>query len=373
MILTNYAIKFRIAVFVFIAVLIVLGSLTYKAIPREGFPDITIPQVFINAPYEGTAPEEMENLVTIPIEKKLNELGSVKEINSTSGESIATISIEFLPDQDIDRAIQRVKDKIDLARIDLPDDLEEPIVDGFNFSTDVPIMRFSISGDPDLERLRSVAENLQDQIELINGVREANIIGTLEREIRVEFDRARLSAYGIPLIDVLTLIGQENVTVSAGSIEVGDSKFQVRLPAEFEIAGEMRDLVVTVRDGRPIYLSDIAQITDTHKDITSVSRINGETSVSLNIKKRSGANTVALVDQIKELLDAYELPDDLKITLVQDESKLVRDMLSELENNIVTGFSLTRPFLMKTEQTAGLMTSATKSEQLRVMMSVRGT
>jgi len=205
-------------------------------------------------------------------------------------------------------------------------------------SPDVPIMRFSISGDSDLERLRSVAENLQDRIELISGVREANIIGTLEREIRVEFDRARLSAYGIPLIDVLNLIGQENITVSAGSLEVGDSKFQVRLPAEFEIAGEMRDLVVTVRNGRPIYLIDIAQITDTHKDITSVSRINGDTSVSLNIKKRSGANTVALVDQIKELLDRYKLPGDLEITLVQDESTLVRDMLAELENNIVTGF-----------------------------------
>jgi len=338
MLITNYAIKFRTAVFVFTGVLIVLGVKTYNSIPREGFPDITIPQVFISAPYEGTAPEEMENLITIPIEKKLNELGSVKEITSTSAESLTTISVEFLPDQNIDMAIQRVKDKIDLARIDLPADLEEPIVDGFNFSTDVPIMRFSISGDSDLERLRGMAENLQDRIELINGVREADIIGTLEREIRIEFDRARLSAYGIPLVDVLNLIGQENVTISAGSLEVGDSKFQVRLPAEFKLTSEIRDLVVTVREGRPVYLSDIAQVTDTYKDITSVSRINGETSVSLSIKKRSGANTVALVDRIKELLETSRLPEDLKITLVQDESRMVRDMLAELENNIVTGF-----------------------------------
>lgn len=338
MILTNYAIKFRIAVFVFIAVLVVLGSVIYTNIPREGFPDITIPQVFITAPYQGTAPEEMENLVTIPIEKKLNELGSVKEITSTSGESLTTISIEFMPDQDINTAIQRVKDKIDLARVDLPDDLEEPIVDGFNFSTDVPIMRFSISGDDDLERLRNVAETLQDRIELINGVREAAISGTLEREIRIEFDRGRLAAYGIPLIDVFNLVGQENITVSAGSLEVGDSKYQVRLPGEFKLAADLRDLVVTVRDGRPVYLSDIAEVNDTYKDVSSISRINGDTSVSISIKKRSGANTVALVDEIKELLANYELPSDLKITLVQDESKMVRDMLAELENNIVTGF-----------------------------------
>jgi multidrug efflux pump subunit AcrB len=338
MILTNYAIKFRTAVYVFIAVLVLLGTVIYKNIPREGFPDITIPQVFISAPYEGTAPEEMENLVTIPIEKKLNELGSVKEITSTSSESLTTISIEFFPDQNIDTAIQRVKDKIDLARVDLPTDLEEPIVDGFNFSTDVPIMRFSISGDDDLERLRNVAETIQDRLELINGVREAEISGTLEREIRIEFDRTRLAAYGIPIIDVLNLVGQENVTVSAGSLEVGDSKIQVRLPGEFELATELNDLVLSVRNGRPIYLSDIAEVNDTYKDISSISRINGETSVSISIKKRSGSNTVALVDEIKELLKNYALPADLKITLVQDESKIVRDMLAELENNIVTGF-----------------------------------
>lgn len=338
MLITNYAIKFRIAVFVFMVVLIVLGMVAYNALPREGFPDITIPQVFIRAPYQGTAPEEMENLVTIPIEKKLNELGNVKEITSTSAESFTTISVEFLPDQDIDMAIQRVKDKIDLARVDLPDDLEEPIVDGFNFSTDIPIMRFSLSGDPDIERLKNIAENLQDRIELMPGVREALITGTREREIRIEFDRTRLSAYEIPLADVLALVGKENVTVSAGSLEVGDSKYQIRLPGEFKLAGEMRDLVVKVHKGRPIYLSDIATVTDTYKDATSVARINGEPSVSINIKKRSGANTVALTDQIKAMLEAYSLPKDIKLTIVKDESKHVRNMLAELENNIVTGF-----------------------------------
>jgi multidrug efflux pump subunit AcrB len=338
MLITNYAIKFRIAVFVFMVVLTVLGMVAYNALPREGFPDITIPQVYIRAPYQGTAPEEMENLVTIPIEKKLNELGNVKEITSTSAESFTTISIEFLPNQDIDMAIQRVKDKIDLARVDLPEDLEEPIVDGFNFSTDVPIMRFSLSGGADIERLKNIAENLQDRIELMPGVREADITGTREREIRIEFDRARLSAYEIPLMDVLALVGKENVTVSAGSLEVGDSKYQIRLAGEFKLAGEMRDLVVKVHKGRPIYLSDIASVTDTHKDATSVARINGEVSVSINIKKRSGANTVALTDQIKALLDAYNLPKDIKLTIAQDESKKVRDMLAELENNIITGF-----------------------------------
>ncbi|MBT8045910.1 MAG: efflux RND transporter permease subunit, partial [Pontiella sp.] len=162
MILTQYAIKFRTAVFVFIGVLVVMGVISYRTLPREGTPDITIPQVFITAIHPGTAPEEMENLIAIPIEKKLNELGNVKTISAMAADSLVVFTIEFLAGVDVDTAIQRVKDKIDLARPDLPDDLDEPVVEGLNFSTDIPIMRFALSGDPDIERLKSTAEFMQD-------------------------------------------------------------------------------------------------------------------------------------------------------------------------------------------------------------------
>ncbi|RKX39921.1 MAG: AcrB/AcrD/AcrF family protein, partial [Verrucomicrobia bacterium] len=129
MILTNYAIKFRTAVFVFIAVLVGMGIVSYKTLPREGSPDITIPQVFVNVVYPGTAPEDMENLIAIPIEKRLNELGNVKTISAMASDSVVLFSVEYLAGVDVDTAIQRVKDKIDLARPDLPGDLDEPVVE----------------------------------------------------------------------------------------------------------------------------------------------------------------------------------------------------------------------------------------------------
>jgi multidrug efflux pump len=340
MILTTYAIKFRTAVFVFIGVLVVMGAVSYNTLPREGSPDITIPQVFVTAIHPGTAPEDMENLIAIPIEKRLNELGTVKNINAMAADSVVVFTIEYLAGVDVDTAIQRVKDKIDLARPDLPDDLDEPVVEGLNFSTDIPIMRFALSGDPDQERLKSTAEYLQDEIENISGVKEARIVGTREREIRLEFDLQRLVAYNIPLTDVMALIAKENVTMSAGMLEVYQNKVQVRVPGEFVLASDLRDLVVVERGGRPVYLRDIASVSDTYKDLETVSRINGETAVSIEVFKRAGENSVALIDEVRQFIDPTKLPSDIHITIVQDDSKDIRDMLAELENNMVSGFFL---------------------------------
>lgn len=340
MIITNYAIKFRTAVFVFIAVLVGMGTVSYKTMPREGAPDITIPQVFVNIVYPGTAPEEMENLVAIPIEKRLNELGNVKTISAMAADSVVLFTIEYLAGVNVDTAIQRVKDKIDLARPDLPEDLDEPVVEGLNFSTDIPIMRFALSGDPNLERLKSTAEFLQDEIESISGVREARIAGTREREIRLEFDLQRLVAYNIPLMDVVALIAKENVTISAGMLEVDENKVQVRVPGEFVLASDLRDLVVVQRENRPVYLRDIATVIDTYKDLETISRINGETSVSIEVFKRAGENSIRLIDEVRQYIDPEKLPKDIHITTVQDDSKDIRDMLAELENNIITGFFL---------------------------------
>ena len=340
MILTNYAIKFRTAVFVFAIVLIVMGAMSYMTLPREGAPDITIPQVIVTAVYPGTAPEDMENLVVIPIEKQLKELANVKDISVMAADSVAVFSIEYLSGADVDSAIQRVKDKIDLSRPDLPDDLDEPQVDGLNFSTDVPIMRFALTGDPDTERLKSTAESLQDDIEDIPGVKEALIAGTREREIRIEFNLARLVAYDIPLMDVVGIISRENITISAGMLEVDTNKVQVRIPGEIKLPTELRDIVILQRENHPICLRDIATISDTYKDLESISRINGETAVSISIFKRAGENSVHLIDAIKEQLETHQLPSNIRITIVQDDSEDIRDMLTELENNIVSGFFL---------------------------------
>lgn len=340
MILSNVAIKFRTAVLVFVGVLALAGTASYLTLPREGAPDITIPYVFVTAYYEGTAPEEMEKLVTVQLEKQFNDVDGVKEIRSTSAENVASIVIEFMAGEDIEQAKRRVKDKVDLAKPDLPPDLDEPVVDAFNFSSDYPVYIFALSGATEPERLKNLAEDLQDQLERLPGVRGADLAGIREREIRVEIDLPRMVAYRIPLGQVMGRIAQENVTMSAGNIETAGDKFQVRIPGEFQMAAELRDVLLAERDGRPVYLSDVATVTDTYKDLASISRLNGEPCVSVNLKKRPGINAVALIRQVKKILADYRLPPEVKLTEVMDQSDYIKSMIEELENNIVTGFLL---------------------------------
>ena len=340
MILSNYAIKFRVAVLVFVFVLALAGTVSYLTLPREGAPDITIPYVFVTSYYEGTAPEEMEKLVTIPLEKQFNDVEDVKEVRSTSAENVSSIVIEFMAGQDIEQAKQRVKDKVDLAKPDLPPDLDEPVVDAFNFSSDYPVYIFALSGATQPERLKNLAEDLQDRIEQLSGIQSADLAGIREREIRVEIDLPRMIAYRIPLGQVMNRIAQENVTVSAGNIEMAGDKFQVRIPGEFQLAAELRDILLADRDGRPIYLADIATVADTYKDLSSISRLNGEPCVSVSLKKRAGINSVALIREVKAILDGYRLPPEVKLTEVMDQSDYIKSMIEELENNIFSGFVL---------------------------------
>lgn len=340
MIISNYSIKFRVAVLVFVGVIMAFGAFSYISLPREGPPDITIPFVNITAVYQGTAPSEMEKLVTIPIEKKVKDVQNVKEVTSVTSEGVSVIAVEFLAGEDIDNARQQVKNKVDLAKPDLPSDLDEPVVDAFNFSTDRSIYTFTISGSPDLERLKTTAEDLQSQIELVSGVREVLIAGTREREIRVELDMKRLAEYGLEVPFILARISSENSTISAGNIESRGSKLQVRVPGEYIFPGDLRDILLVAQPERQIYLRDVAEVSDTYKDLSSISRLNGEVCVSVSIKKRSGVNSVKLIDSVREVTSSYTMPAGLKLTEVTDESDDVRMMVEELENNIVTGFIL---------------------------------
>ncbi len=339
MIISDYAIKFRTAVMVLIVVLVVAGVVSYRVLPREGAPDITIPFVFVTVIYEGTAPEDMENLVVRPLERQLIDADNLSSLQSRTLEGVATISLEFISGSDIDMARQHVKDKIDLARPDLPSDLDEPVVQAFNFSTDYPIFIFALSGG-ELDRLKYIAEDLQEQIELVPGVRQAGIAGTREREIRVEVDLNRLIAYDVPMGHLIQRIADENINISAGHLEVAGNRFQVRVPGEYTLATDLRDILIAQRDGAPFFLRDLAEVSDTYKDLSSISRLNGAPSISLEIRKRNRENSVVLINEVKRIIHDFGIPSDVAVTYVMDQSEYIDMMISELENNIVTGFLL---------------------------------
>ena len=342
MIVNQAALKRQATVLALLVIIVIAGLYSYLTLPRESFPDITIPYVFVTTTYEGVAPQDMEKLITIPIERKLKGIDNVEEIRSTSAEGLSTVAIKFLPKVDLDDAVQKVRDKVDQAKSDLPADLpDDPVIQEVNFS-DMPVIRVVLSGPFSLRRLQNLAEDLQDQIESITGVLEARISGGLEREIHVEFDLDRVGAYNVPFSSIISSVTRGNVNMPGGSMDIGEGKYLVRVPEDFKHPSEIFSIVAFVRDGKPVYLRDIATIKDSHKDALTRSRINGEKSVTIAVSKRSGENIVRVTDEVKRIVAEMRphLPQTLTIDLTADMSNDVRLMVADLENNIISGLLL---------------------------------
>ena len=342
MIINQTALKRQATVLALLVIIVVAGLYSYATLPRESFPDITIPYVFVTTTYEGVAPSDMEELITIPIERKLKGIDDVEEIRSTSAEGLSTVAIKFLPKVDLDDALQKVRDKVDQAEADLPADLQdEPVIKEVNFS-DMPVIRVVLSGPFSLRRLQNLAEDIQDQIESIPGVLEARLTGGLEREIHVEFDLDRVRAYNVPFSSIVGSVTNSNVNMPGGSMDIGEGKYLVRIPEDFQHPSEIFSIVAFVRDGKPVYLRDLATIKDAYKDPLTRSRINREKSVTIGVLKRSGENIVRVTDEVKRVVKDMrpQLPQTLKIDLTADQSNDVRLMVSDLENNIISGLIL---------------------------------
>ncbi len=347
MLISDTAIKNRTTVFVLMVLIAALGAYSYVTLPREAAPDVPIPFVLVTTPYEGASPKDVESQVTIKIENKLTGLKGVKEITSSSAEGSSVVMIEFQPEVRIEDALQYVRDKVDLARGELPDDADEPVIKEINVA-DFPILIISLSGDISPVRLKVIADELEDAIEQVSGVLEADVLGTLEREIRLEIDPDRVAAYGLTIPELLTRVGAENVNISAGGLETPGTKFNVRLQAEFDEVDDIAHLPLTVRNGKTIYLADVVTVRDTFKDRESYARLDGAESVTINVRKSTGANIVEVADRIKAILAEArkQVPAGVRIELTMDQSKDIRMLVADLENNIVTGLILIVAVLM---------------------------
>ena len=342
MIVSNTAVKNRISVMVLAVIILVVGIYSYLALPRESSPDITIPHVFVQTNYRGVSAEDIETGITIKIEKKLKGLDRVKNIKSVSSEGVSRIDVEFIPGTEIDDVLPKVKDKVDEAKPDLPSDLvDEPLVYEVNFS-EMPIVTFSLYGTCGPRCLKKIADDLKDDFEAISGVLEADVTGGREREIRVEVDADKLAYYHIPITLLQQAVASENQNTSGGAITLGDGRYQLRVPGEFETPEEILTLVVATHDGQPIYLKDVASVYDGLKDEESRSRLDGIDAVSISVKKRVGENIIQIADQIDEVIAKAQpqWPEGTRITKMMDQSKDIRLMVADLENNIITGLLL---------------------------------
>ncbi len=332
----------RTSVVVLAIIIIIFGYMAYNSLPRESAPDITIPYIFVMTSYPGVAPEDIEQSITIPIEKKLKGLEAVKEIRSSSTEGMSSIVIEFVAGTDIEEVLIKTKDKVDLAKPELPADLEEdPEVIEINVS-ELPIVVLSLSGREGLVRLKEIAEDLQDDIESIPGVLEAEVTGGLDREIRVEPDPDKLAYYGLSILSLQDVIAKENQNVSGGAIRMGDGRFQLRVPGEFQSPEEIYGLIVGLHNGRPVYLKDVARVKDGFKDEEGRSRLNGHAAINIAVKKRAGENVIRISEQIDNLIEEQKpaWPAGVRVTKLMDHAKDIRIMVADLENNLVSGLIL---------------------------------
>ncbi len=339
--LTSFAVDHPTSVLVLIAMVIIAGFNSYIKVPKEAAPEITVPFIAVNTIYPGVAPEDIETLITRELEDELNKIGDVTEITSTSVEGYSSVVAEFAAGMDMTEALQLVREKVDIAKPELPPAAEEPMIIEFNFA-EFPIMQVNVSGEYSLVRLKQVAEDLQDELEQIPTILEVTLSGGVEREVQVDVDLARLKYYGLAFDDVIDAIRDENVTTPGGTIDVGDLKYLVRVPGEFEDTRLIGDLVITAPGDRPVYIRDVAAVDFGFKERDSFARLEGRSVVTLGVKKRVGRNIIETADAVRAVIAEMEpsLPPTTVVKITSDVSEDVRDMVSSLENNIISGLIL---------------------------------
>jgi multidrug efflux pump subunit AcrB len=338
---TSFAVDHRTSMLVLLAIVTIMGIWSYATTPKESFPEIEVPIIAVNTIYPGVSPADVESLVTRPLEDELSTIGDLKELTSSSVEGYSSVVAEFETSVEMDEALQRVREKVDLARPDLPDEAEDPSIVEFDFS-EVPIMQVNLSGEYGLVRLKEIAEELQERIEQVPQVLRVDVRGGLEREVKVDVDLARLQFYNLALNDVIDAIARENVNIPGGSIDVGRSKYLVRVDGEFDEPGVIGDLIITNSAGRPVYVRDVATVDFGFAEQESFARLDGNPVVTLDVIKRSGENIIATSDQVKALIDQMtpEFPPTTVVKVTSDQSTDIRMMVSSLENNIVSGLLL---------------------------------
>jgi len=339
--LTSFSVDHPTSVLVLLAIILLAGLWSYVTVPKEATPDVTVPFVAVNTVYPGVAPEDIETLITRPIEEELNRISDLKTLTSSSVEGVSTITAEFDAGMDMTEALQQVREKVDIAKPELPPAAEEPQILEFNFS-DFPILQVNVAGDYSLVRLKTLAEDIQDEIEQIPAVLSVTLSGGLEREVKVDVDLAKLKYYGVTYDDVIDVIREENITVPGGTIDVGELKYLVRIPGEFEEARPIEDIVVLTLGDAPVYVRDVATVDFGFKERESFARLDGNPVVTLSVSKRSGENIIETSDAVRAVIAEMSpnFPPGTEVSVTSDNAGYVRDMVSSLENNIISGLIL---------------------------------
>jgi multidrug efflux pump subunit AcrB len=350
---TTWSIRNKTSIYLVMLFVTLAGVFQFLTLPKEQFPDIVIPTIYVQTIYVGNSPKDMENLVTRPIETQIKGITGAKinKVTSTSVQDYSAIIVEFSTDVKTDVALQKVKDAVDKAKTDLPTDLtQQPNVMEVNLS-DMPIMYVNLSGNYDLQRLKKYADDLKDKLEEITEINRVDIVGAPEREFQINVDNYRMQNVGVTFDDIASAVARENMDITGGLLEVGNMKRTLQLKGQIKTADDIKKILVrsNFNGGAPIYLKDIAEIKDTVKERESYARLDGKNVITLNIIKRAGENLIQTSDDVKKAVDelrAIEFPNDLNVVITGDQSISTKTSFNDLVNTIVLGFLFVLIILM---------------------------
>lgn len=318
--------------------LIIAGAVTYATIPKESNPDIPIPFIYVSIAHDGISPEDAERMLVKPMEAELSSIDGIKEMTATAGEGHASITMEFLAGIDSKEALADVRDKVTVARAELPDDTEEPTIHEVTMAGQQAVVTVVLSGPVAERALITLARELQDQLEGFKEVLEVDLVGDKEDIVEIVVDPLLMESYQLDQADILNLLSRNNRLVPAGTLDNGKGSFAVKVPSVFENVKDVMEQPVKVDGDRVITFQDVAQVRRSYKDPSSFARLNTNPSVSLEVKKRPGENIIATVEKVKALVAQAQAspiwPNSVIVTYTGDQTKDVNMMLSDLQNNV---------------------------------------
>ncbi len=346
---SSWSIDNKTSIYVISVIITLAGIMSYINIPKEKFPDIVIPTIYVSTVYPGASPSDMEALVTKHIEKQIKGISGVKKLTSNSVQDFSNVIVEFNTNVNVSEAKRKVEDAVDKAKTDLPKDLPaDPNIREIDFS-EIPILYINISGDFDLNKLKSFADDIKDRIEGQKEITRVDIVGALDREIQINADMFKMQAAQISMNDIANAVAYENMTISSGVISTDGVRRSLSVKGDFKSVEEIQNIVIRSMSGSTVYLKDIAEVKDGFKEKESYARLNGKNVITLNIIKRSGENLINASDKCRDIVEAYEkeknLP-GLHIILTGDQSTQTRTTLHDLINTIIIGFILVTLILM---------------------------
>ena len=323
-------------------VVLVGGIVAYVTIPKEAEPDIEIPIIYVSIEHDGISPEDSERLLVRPVEQELRSIEGVKEMLANAYEGGANVQLEFDAGIDTKRALQDVREKVDLAQAKLPGETDEPTVNEVKMSRFDPMLVLNLAGNVPERTLTTIAKDLKEKLEALPGVLEVSLVGTREELMEVVVDPLAMESYGLDQAQIISFVSRNNRLVAAGALHASEGRFPVKVPGVFESAEDVLDLPIKAVGDRVVHFKDIAQVRRTYKDAESVARLNGKPALAIEVVQRSRANIIDTINDINAIIDEERSywPPEIEIVASRDKSEDVNNMLSELQNNVLAAVLL---------------------------------